>query len=52
MSLKPKDSFKMRVRKLKTEDRNKNYFKSEYEGHIRIRNPQQIYLKTRKPNKK
>ena len=31
MSLKPKGSFKNRIRKLKTEDRNRNCLKSEYE---------------------
>ena len=52
MSLKPKGSFKIRIRKLKTEDRNENWLKSEYEGHITIWNPQQIYLKTWNPSKK
>ena len=45
MSLKPKGSFKIRTRKIKTEDRNENYLKFEYEGHIKMRNPQHNYLK-------
>ena len=52
MSLKRKGSFKIRIRKIKTEDRNKNCLKSEYEGHIKIRNPQHIYLKIRNPSEK
>ena len=47
MSLKPKRSIKIQIQKLKTEDRNENWLKSEYEGHIKIRNPWQIYLKIR-----
>ena len=39
MLLKPKGSLKIRIRKLKTEDHNKNCLKSEYEGQIKIRNP-------------
>ena len=45
MSLKPKGSFKIQLWKLETEDRNENCLKSEYEGNIKIRNSQQIYLK-------
>lgn len=45
MSLKPKGSFKIRTRKIKTEDRNENCLKFEYEGHIKMRNPQHNYLK-------
>ena len=52
MSLKPKPSFKIQIRKLKTEDRNENCLKSEYEGHIEIRNPQQIYHKVRNQSEK
>ena len=52
MSLKPKRSIKIRIRKLKTEDHNENSLKSEYERHIKIRNPQQIYLKIRNLSEK
>ena len=52
MSLKPKPSFKIQIRKLKTEDRNENCLKFEDEGHIKIRNPQQIYHKIRNPSEK
>ena len=52
MSLKPKPSFKIQIRKLKTEDQNENCLKCEYEGHIKIRNPQQIYHKIRNPSEK
>ena len=38
MLLKPKSSFKIQIRKLKTEDRNGNCLKSEYKGHIKIGN--------------
>ena len=48
MPLKPKGLFKMP----ETENRNENWLKSEYEGHIKIRNPQQIYLKIRNPSKR
>ena len=49
MSLKPKGSFQMRIWKLKIEDPNKSYFKSEYKGHIKIQNPQQIYIEIWNP---
>ena len=52
MSLKPKGSFKIRIRKLKNEECNENCLNSEYEGHIKIRNPQQSYLKIRNQSKK
>ena len=52
MSLKPKRSIKIRIRKFKTEDRNENWLKSEYEGYIKIRNPLEIYLKIRNPSEK
>ena len=43
---------KIRIRKLKTEDRNENWLKSEYIGHIKIRNPPEIYLKIWNPSEK
>ena len=52
MSLKPKGSFKIRIRRIKTKDRNKNCLKSEYKGHIKIQNLQHIYLKIRYPSEK
>ena len=42
----------MQIRKLKTEGRNENYLKSDYEGHIKIQNPRQIHLEIRNPNEK
>ena len=42
----------IKIRKFKTEDRNENCLKSKYEGHIKIRNPQQIYHKIRNPSEK
>ena len=52
MSLKPKRSIKIRIQKLKAEDRNENWLKSDYEDHIKIRNPQEIYLKIRNLSEK
>ena len=40
LPLKLKRSIKIQIRGLKTKDRNENRLKSEYEGHIKIRNPQ------------
>ena len=52
MKLKPKGPFKIRIRNDKTENRSKNCSKSEYEAHMKIRNPLQIFLKIRNPSKK
>ena len=52
MSLKPEGSFKIRIRKIKTKDRNGNCLKFEYKGHIKIQNPQHNYLKIRNPIEK
>ena len=52
MLLKPKPSFKIRIRKLKTENRKKNYLKSENKGHKKIRIPRQIYHKISNPSEK
>ena len=52
MSLKMKGLFKTQIREWKTENRNKNWIKSEYEGHTKIRNPEQIYFKIQNPSEK